>query len=209
MTLRGALVSLFKPTERAVADAAVADIRQELLAHIEMRAEDNVAAGMEPAQARRDAESRFGDIDQIERACRAHGIGGGIVLQRINLAMTVILGITLAWMFVQNHHLRNLAMQERDRAMSVQADLLNARMDRTLVESIEIAVGDRIEVHSMHGHWEPFTARVARDGKLLLQRVGWVHVAGLTRQEAERRASELCAKFYSTADVKLVVQDDE
>lgn len=38
-----------------------ADIEAELESHIEMRAEDNLAAGMSPEQARREARLRFGN----------------------------------------------------------------------------------------------------------------------------------------------------
>ncbi len=41
------------------------EIREEMLAHIALCADDNVAAGMDPASARRDAERRFGNLDHM------------------------------------------------------------------------------------------------------------------------------------------------
>lgn len=37
------------------------DLDDEPLSHVEMRAEENLAAGMSPAEARYDAQRRFGD----------------------------------------------------------------------------------------------------------------------------------------------------
>ncbi|NKB89544.1 MAG: FtsX-like permease family protein [Acidobacteria bacterium] len=45
--------------------ALEADIREEMLAHIALCVDDNVAAGMDPDSARQDAERRFGDIDRL------------------------------------------------------------------------------------------------------------------------------------------------
>src|SRR5882757_5491781 len=45
------------------------EINAELKAHIEMRVEDNIAAGMSPEEARRDANVRFGNATVMrERA---------------------------------------------------------------------------------------------------------------------------------------------
>jgi len=209
VSLRGAWVSLLRPEEDPGVETVAAEIRQELEAHLEMRTEDNVTQGMDPLEARRDAERRFGDVDRIERACRAHSIGGRIMLQRINLALTGILGITVIWMFVQNHHLRVQTVLAQDRMMAF-SEAINLERERaTQVETIEIAVGDEIEVHDMAGHWVPFTVRVARDGKLLLPEVGWVDVAGLQRQAAEERVTKVLSQYFQGVDVKLVVLDAE
>ena len=37
------------------------DLDDELLSHVKMRAEENLAAGMSPAEARYDAQRRFGN----------------------------------------------------------------------------------------------------------------------------------------------------
>jgi len=41
------------------------EIREEMLAHIALCADDNIAAGMDPASARREAERRFGDLNHM------------------------------------------------------------------------------------------------------------------------------------------------
>ncbi|MEO6724673.1 MAG: permease prefix domain 1-containing protein [Blastocatellia bacterium] len=45
-------------------------IEEELRFHIEMRTRDNIAAGMLPEEAERDALQRFGDFDHVSRECR-------------------------------------------------------------------------------------------------------------------------------------------
>lgn len=65
-------------------------IEEELRFHIEMRMRDNLAAGMSPEEAERDAVQRFGDFDHVSaecrEICRERLMGGGI--------MKVMKGIT-------------------------------------------------------------------------------------------------------------------
>jgi hypothetical protein len=46
------------------------DIDEELRFHMEKRADDNIAAGMSPAEAARDAQRRFGQVQSIREECR-------------------------------------------------------------------------------------------------------------------------------------------
>jgi putative ABC transport system permease protein len=57
---------LWKPSVEQEVDA-------ELAFHLEMRVRDYVARGMDPAVARAEALRRFGDVDQINDACRDIG----------------------------------------------------------------------------------------------------------------------------------------
>ena len=57
------------------------EIDAELKAHIEMRIEDNLAAGMSPEEARRDAQLRFGNTTVMRERTTAAGhltAAGGI-----------------------------------------------------------------------------------------------------------------------------------
>lgn len=45
------------------------EIEEELRFHLQMRIAENIAGGMTPTQARADALSRFGDIEEIRQAC--------------------------------------------------------------------------------------------------------------------------------------------
>ena len=49
------------------------EIDAELKAHIEMRIEDNLAAGMSPEEARRDAQLRFGNTTVMRERTTAAG----------------------------------------------------------------------------------------------------------------------------------------
>lgn len=61
--MRGLLGRLRRrPGSRAAIER---EIREEMRQHIEMRIEDNLAAGMSPQDARADAERRFGDVDSL------------------------------------------------------------------------------------------------------------------------------------------------
>ena len=54
------------------------DVEEELRAHIEMRARDNLAAGMSPEEARYDAQRRFGNSTLVKEDTRAMDIVGWI-----------------------------------------------------------------------------------------------------------------------------------
>ncbi len=54
------------------------DVEEELRAHLERRAQDNVAAGMSPEEARYDAQRRFGNSTLVKEDTRAMDIVGWI-----------------------------------------------------------------------------------------------------------------------------------
>ena len=61
------------------------DVEDELRAHIEMRAQDNLAAGMSPEEARYDAQRRFGNSTLVKEDTRAMDIVGWIETTGQNL----------------------------------------------------------------------------------------------------------------------------
>src|SRR5262245_2986098 len=65
-TIKSIIRRLGAPVRSA---AAVREIEDELRFHIEMRASDNIAAGMSAEDAVADAMRRFGDFDQIRAVC--------------------------------------------------------------------------------------------------------------------------------------------
>ncbi len=78
------------------------EIIQELEFHLEMRARDNVLAGMSEADARADALRRFGDFEGTRRLCRRTQLGERIVLQRMQTVLTLVLlaaVVVLGWQF--------------------------------------------------------------------------------------------------------------
>lgn len=67
------------------------DISEELEFHIAMRAQELVAAGMSPDDARRAAEKRFGDVERVKSSCRKIQLGDRIMLQRLNVVLIAVL----------------------------------------------------------------------------------------------------------------------
>jgi hypothetical protein len=67
--------------------AAGREIEDELRFHIEMRARDNIAAGMSAEDAVADARRRFGDFDQIRAVCE------GIRKERLAGVMKIAKGL--------------------------------------------------------------------------------------------------------------------
>ncbi|MBI4474433.1 MAG: ABC transporter permease, partial [Acidobacteria bacterium] len=77
------------------------DIDEELRLHLEMRTEDNIASGMPPADAQRDAARRFGNLDRIKEYSRDIRGGGfvEILLKDIQYGVRMMVknpGFTLA-----------------------------------------------------------------------------------------------------------------
>jgi hypothetical protein len=82
-----------------------AEILEEIAFHLEMRTRDNVREGLEPEEARRAAEERFGSVEKVIGECLRVRNGGRVMLQRINLVMVVVLLAAvggLGWMLVSD-----------------------------------------------------------------------------------------------------------
>src|SRR5919199_4862817 len=70
------LRSLLARVRGLVRSEAIHDeIDEEMRFHIDMRAEENARAGMSPAQARREAERRFGGLTRMKE--RGYEVRGG------------------------------------------------------------------------------------------------------------------------------------
>jgi hypothetical protein len=92
-TIKSILRRLGAPVRGA---AAGREIEDELRFHIELRARDNIAAGMSPEDAVADAMRRFGDFDQIRAVCeeiRKERLAG--IMKVIKGGAWVILGCGL------------------------------------------------------------------------------------------------------------------
>lgn len=76
------------------------DIADEIASHVEMIEDELREAGQSAEQARAEAARRFGDIDHYRRLCRRVTLQERLMLQRINLALLIVvmlaLGVT-AW----------------------------------------------------------------------------------------------------------------
>ncbi len=212
------------PDARSVDDVD-GEIREELELHLALRTEANIAAGMDPDAARRDAEARFGDVEKIRRSCRRVQLGERIMLQRAKTALLGVLVIAVGFLAVDSYLMRrettasmvrmSSAMNEMTwalrgeeppafeaRGLVTLPELFASRQPREVV----IRVGDQLKIQDFNNVGLDITERVARDGMVLVPDVGWVPVAGLTRAEVEKTLSEAYAPFYaSPPDVKVKV----
>ena len=92
-TIKSVLRHLGAPVQGGTAGR---EVEEELRYHIEMRARDNIAAGMSPEDAAADAMRRFGDFDQIQSVCeeiRKERLAG--VMKLTKASAWVILGCGL------------------------------------------------------------------------------------------------------------------
>src|SRR5689334_21288748 len=61
------------------------DLTDELRFHIDMRIRDNISSGMPPAQARREAELRFGNVTLVKERTRDMNILGWLESAMLDL----------------------------------------------------------------------------------------------------------------------------
>jgi|GEM_PF-3191760 len=83
------------------------DVRAEIDAHLAMIEDELISQGMPAAAAREQARARFGDAIRITREGRNIKLGDRIMLQRINLALLVVLGAAVVFLLVQNQRISN------------------------------------------------------------------------------------------------------
>src|SRR5688572_10318331 len=73
------------------------EVDAELEFHVEMRVQELTAAGMDPADARRAAIGRFGDIHRVNATCRRIGRGRDRDMRRTEYFSELIQDATFAW----------------------------------------------------------------------------------------------------------------
>jgi hypothetical protein len=88
-----------------------ADIRAELDSHLAMIEDELLAQGATPADARAQALARFGDPARLARQARTIKLGDRIMLQRINLALLIVLGSAVIFLLVQNQRINSRSIQ--------------------------------------------------------------------------------------------------
>ncbi len=129
---------------RSVADID-ADIRDELEFHLAMCTEENVRAGMSADEARRDAESRFGDFEARRRECQKIVLGPRLLMQRLQLALLALLATIVIYQAVV---LTQMRAQSSDRIET---------LTRTIQQLQQSASHESVESrHTMpYMHWSP------------------------------------------------------
>jgi putative ABC transport system permease protein len=73
------------------------EVDEELAFHIEMRTRELIAAGMDPAAARREAQQRFGDLTRMRTTLRAIGRGRDQRMERTQYLSELRQDIAFTW----------------------------------------------------------------------------------------------------------------
>jgi hypothetical protein len=84
----------FEWAERSEAEIE-AEIADELEFHLEQRTRELVEAGLGVAEARSEAERRFGSVERVRKDCRWVQLGERIMLQRIQVGLNVVLVVAV------------------------------------------------------------------------------------------------------------------
>lgn len=194
------------PLERRIEE----DIRDELRAHLELCAEELVAGGMEPDAAREEARVRLGDFESILRRCSRSKLGRRPMAKSMPYLLILILALTALGLYASANSARTEAERARALALTHQAHAqeLRERLERPEpVEHVIVGIGDVIELMDRHRNIEfGELSKVGPDGKALFQELGWVAVAGKTRDELEVLFNEAYAPYYEGLTIDVDIQ---
>ncbi len=118
------------PDARPVAEIR-ADIDAELAYHVEESARELAGSGLSTDEARAEALRRFGDLGQIRRECARTQMGERIVLQRIQVVLTVMLLVAVGALLWSNREAQAQARAALDAEKQATAALM-ARLEARL-----------------------------------------------------------------------------
>ena len=96
----------FDATARSEAEIE-REISDEIEFHLEQRTRELVEQGMSEVEARAEAERRFGSPERVRAKCRQVQLGERIMLQRIQLALNVVVVlaiVALGWSLWSSNH---------------------------------------------------------------------------------------------------------
>ena len=96
MSILDSLAVHWRAPDGRPANEIEADIRDELNFHLEMLVEEEQRTGMSAEAAQQAARVRFGDLEQIQSACRRIHLGERILLQRVQVGLLVVLVLGLS-----------------------------------------------------------------------------------------------------------------
>src|SRR5262249_22679351 len=96
--------NLWNADRRAVQEVEN-DIDEELAFHLQLQTEENIAAGMSPADARASAQKRFGSVQKYAAQAWRIDMAHQFTLQRIAIIGLVVLAAICGWLWLQISHL--------------------------------------------------------------------------------------------------------
>ena len=114
-----------------------ADVDEELRFHLDASAQALADEGLDGDAARAEALRRFGDVDQVRRACVRTTLGERLVLQRIQFVLIAALLAAVVFLLVSNRAAtaQAQAAAERARTLALMAEL----QARLAVENADVA----------------------------------------------------------------------
>jgi len=116
------------------------EIDDELAFHLEQRERELVAGGLAPQEARAEALRRFGDVEHIRAACRRVQTGGMIMLQRVTLALVVVLLGVVAWL-ARASVLAQRAARDEMHAMRANVERMTVELQKQRAQSLGFTPG--------------------------------------------------------------------
>lgn len=188
-----------------------ADVRAEIEHHLECKERELVERGCTAEAARLEALARFGDPASAREACVRIQTGERIMLQRIHFVVTVLLLVAVLVLAWSTHRSSQAAAQAAEVAAALRAEVAErAALERRAPEPVAhviVEVGDRIQfLDERNPNEVKGVVDVAEDGKIPLPEVGWVFVAGMTREEVEQALTKALAPYFVESEVRVIVK---
>jgi len=195
----------------ALQRAVERDVEAEIEAHLAEAAAALEVEGLAPDEARARARQRFGDFDKIRAECLRIRMGGLHAMNKLLVGALIVVTLALLatitgsyWLYARARMAQGLAMAARTQALEAEQRAHESEA-QALPQEITVAIGDELElVESMHPELQLHTV-VQSDGKALFPEVGWVDVAGLSREQVEERLRQQFAPFYEELKLFVIV----
>jgi hypothetical protein len=186
----------------ALQRAVERDIEAEIESHLAEAAAALEAEGLAPDEARAKARERFGNLDQIRAECLRIRMGGLHAMNKLLVGALIAVTLALLTTLAAGYVLYTRARMAQEMAMAARMEALEAEqraheVSATAPKEIVVAIGDELELVD---HSDRLVlgerAVVQPDGKVLLPWIGWLDVAGLTREQVELRLLEAYASQF-------------
>lgn len=212
----------------AAADAVQEEIDEEIAFHIEERARAFKDLGHGEREARALAAARFGNVARIRKACRTQRLWKSTMLQRLHLALTLLLLLTASVLGARSFA-SSTAQEAKIHSLRASLDsvlsalptdgglnwVVNVGVDprtpaapaRTDLSSI--VVGDTLEVVDQD-HIEDVMVMVdvTGEGMILLPKIGWIDAVGRSLETLEAELNEAYAIHFRDPPRIAVMLDE-
>jgi hypothetical protein len=196
----------------AIERAVERDVEAEIEAHLAEAAAALEAEGLAPDEARAKARERFGDLERIRAECLRIRMGGMLTMNKLLVGALIAVSLALLATLLGSYVLYSRARMAQELAMAARMEAIEAAArareseTRSGTQTITVEVGDSLElVETLDRISLSQNPVVQPDGKALVPEVGWVDVAGLTREQVEQRLREVLAPHYEELSLYVIV----